>query len=190
MNKAENAKEQLAEREIFIDNLLVRIHFIIVMIRWTVLAPWEFQFPFPGSLISTFNQAKECHPDVNKAENAKEQFAEVNNAYEILGDQDKRDMYVFIYIYIYIYVYICCFIYLFIIYIYMYICICMYVCMYICTYVFMYVCIYREGGGRRERAEQRLRAPRRPGEARDVPPPTRANMANPKPSTLNPNPKP
>ena len=26
----------------FFDNLLVRIHFIIVMIRWTGLAPWEF----------------------------------------------------------------------------------------------------------------------------------------------------
>jgi len=41
------------EREFFIDNLLVRIHLIIVMIRWTGLAPWEFEFPFPGSLIST-----------------------------------------------------------------------------------------------------------------------------------------
>ena len=42
------------EREFFIDNLLVRIHFIIAMIRWTGLAPWEFDFPFPGSLTSTF----------------------------------------------------------------------------------------------------------------------------------------
>ena len=42
-----------AERGFFIDNLLVRIHFIIVMIRWTGLAPWEFEFPFPGSLPST-----------------------------------------------------------------------------------------------------------------------------------------
>jgi len=42
------------EREFFIDNLLVRIHIIIVMIRWTGLAPWEFEFPFPGSLTSTF----------------------------------------------------------------------------------------------------------------------------------------
>ena len=33
------------EREFFIDNLLVRIHFVIVMIRWTSLAPWEFEFP-------------------------------------------------------------------------------------------------------------------------------------------------
>jgi len=41
-------------REFFIDNLLVRVHFIIVMIRWTGLAPWEFKFPFPGSLTSTF----------------------------------------------------------------------------------------------------------------------------------------
>ena len=30
-----------AERQFFIDNLLVRIHFIVVMIRWTGLAPWE-----------------------------------------------------------------------------------------------------------------------------------------------------
>jgi len=28
-----------SEREFFIDNLLVRIHFIIVMIRWSGLAP-------------------------------------------------------------------------------------------------------------------------------------------------------
>ena len=42
------------ERDFFIDNLLVRIHFIIVVIRWTGLAPWEFEFPFPGSLTSTF----------------------------------------------------------------------------------------------------------------------------------------
>ena len=33
------------EREFFIDNLLVRIHFIIAMIWWTGLAPWEFEFP-------------------------------------------------------------------------------------------------------------------------------------------------
>ena len=37
-----------------IDNLLVRIHRIIVMIRWTGLATREFAFPFPGSLTSTF----------------------------------------------------------------------------------------------------------------------------------------
>jgi len=42
------------EREFFIDNRLVRIHFIIVMIRWIGLAPWEFEFTFPGSLTSTF----------------------------------------------------------------------------------------------------------------------------------------
>ena len=42
------------EREFLIDNLLVRIHVIIEMIWWTGLAPWEFEFPFPGSLISTF----------------------------------------------------------------------------------------------------------------------------------------
>jgi hypothetical protein len=42
------------EREFFIDNSLVRIHFIIEMIWWTGLAPWEFEFTFPGSLTSTF----------------------------------------------------------------------------------------------------------------------------------------
>jgi len=31
------------EREFFIDNLQVRIHFIIVMIGWTGLAPWELK---------------------------------------------------------------------------------------------------------------------------------------------------
>ena len=42
------------KREFVIDNLLVRIHFIIVIIRWTGLAPGEFEFPFLGSLASTF----------------------------------------------------------------------------------------------------------------------------------------
>jgi len=42
------------QRELVIDNLLVRIHFIILMIRWAGLAPWEFEVPFPGSLTSTF----------------------------------------------------------------------------------------------------------------------------------------
>jgi hypothetical protein len=41
------------EREFFIENLLVRILLIIEMIRWTGLAPWEFESPFPGSLTST-----------------------------------------------------------------------------------------------------------------------------------------
>ena len=34
------------QREFCIGNLLVRIHFIIVMIGWTGLAPWEFECPF------------------------------------------------------------------------------------------------------------------------------------------------
>ena len=45
---------QAGQREFLIDNLLVRIHFIIVMIGWTGLAPWEFEFPFPSSLTSNF----------------------------------------------------------------------------------------------------------------------------------------
>jgi len=42
------------ERKFCIDNLLFRIHFIIVMISWTGLVPGDFEFPFPGSLTSTF----------------------------------------------------------------------------------------------------------------------------------------
>ena len=42
------------EREFFIGNPLVCIHFIIEMIWWAGLAPLQFEFPFPGSLKSTF----------------------------------------------------------------------------------------------------------------------------------------
>ena len=35
-------------------HVLVRIQFIIVVMRWTGLKPWEFEFRFPGSLASTF----------------------------------------------------------------------------------------------------------------------------------------
>ena len=47
----------IADREFIIGNLLVRIHFIIVMIRWTGLATWEVESPFPGSLTFTFLEA-------------------------------------------------------------------------------------------------------------------------------------
>ena len=36
-----------------IDKVLVQIHYLIVMIGWTGLAPWDSEFPFPGSLAST-----------------------------------------------------------------------------------------------------------------------------------------
>ena len=42
----------LKSERLFIDSLLARIHIIIVMIGWTGLAPWEFEFPFPDSLTS------------------------------------------------------------------------------------------------------------------------------------------
>ena len=44
----------VGQRKFFIDNPLVRILFIIEMIWWTGLAPWEFEFSFAGSLISAF----------------------------------------------------------------------------------------------------------------------------------------
>lgn len=34
-----------------------------------------------------FKKAKEYHPDVNKSAGAKEKFAEINEAYETLGDE-------------------------------------------------------------------------------------------------------
>ena len=53
----------MVKREFFIDNLLVRVHFIIVMIRWTGPAPWGVEFPFPGSLTSTFLDGRNLHPE-------------------------------------------------------------------------------------------------------------------------------
>ena len=43
------------ERAFFVDNLLVQIRCIIELIWWTGLAPWEYEFPFLGSLISSFS---------------------------------------------------------------------------------------------------------------------------------------
>ena len=46
----------------------------IVLIRWTGLAPWEFEIPFPGSLSSTFLvgtrnlRGKSCLPLVKVAD--------------------------------------------------------------------------------------------------------------------------
>jgi len=44
--------ERERERDI-IDDRLFRIHFIAGMIEWTGLAPWAFEFSFPGSLSFT-----------------------------------------------------------------------------------------------------------------------------------------
>lgn len=40
-----------------------------------------------------FKKAKEFHPDVNKDPGAKEKFAEINEAYEVLGDEKKKRVY-------------------------------------------------------------------------------------------------
>ena len=47
-------RDREAQRVFIIGNLLVQIHFIIDMTWWTGLAPREFEFPFPGSPVSTF----------------------------------------------------------------------------------------------------------------------------------------
>jgi len=36
------------EREFLLDNLLVRLHFIIMMIKWTGLAPWKLMISWTG----------------------------------------------------------------------------------------------------------------------------------------------
>lgn len=40
-----------------------------------------------------FGLAKKYHPDISKEKDAKEKFAEVNNAYETIGDEKKRRTY-------------------------------------------------------------------------------------------------
>ena len=52
------ASVHLPEREFFTDNLLVRVHFIMVMIRWTGLAPWEFESPFLSVHLPSCSQFK------------------------------------------------------------------------------------------------------------------------------------
>ena len=47
-------RHSCGEREFLIDNLLIQLHFIIVIIKWTDLAPWEFECSFLGNLTSTF----------------------------------------------------------------------------------------------------------------------------------------
>jgi len=61
-------RQKAREREFFFDNLLVRFHSSIVMIRWTGLASWEFEFPFPGSLTTTFLALEVSTVDLLKCE--------------------------------------------------------------------------------------------------------------------------
>jgi hypothetical protein len=65
-----------AEGEFFIDNPLVRIH---CMIKWTGLAPWHFESPFPGSLTSTFLKADLRNtPTLNHSHARREQLKMFN----------------------------------------------------------------------------------------------------------------
>ena len=67
--KARQKREaEVQDREFCIGNLLLRIHFIVVMIRWTGLAPWELEFPFPGSLTSNCDALAvlQCAVDVGR----------------------------------------------------------------------------------------------------------------------------
>ena len=55
-----NSAPETLERDLFIDNLLVRTYFIIDTIWWSGLAPWEYEFPFPGSLVSASRNPTPC----------------------------------------------------------------------------------------------------------------------------------
>ena len=125
------------EKEFFIDNLLVRIRFIIVMNRWPGLAPWEFGFPFPGSLTSTL-LAGEHHFYGKSAVDFYTQIKTVvsRSAVHSLS----LSLSLSLSIYIYIYIYICIYIYKYDIYIYIFTFIDIYVCIYI--YMGLCVCIY------------------------------------------------
>ena len=78
------ASPSCREREFFIDNLLVQIHFIIVMIRWTGLAPWKVGFPFPGSQLQGSQEmpqdphggVRPFHPKVEGADRQRERERE------------------------------------------------------------------------------------------------------------------
>jgi hypothetical protein len=63
------------EREFFIDNLLVRVKLIIAMMRSTGLALWEFEFPFPGSLTSTFLGYRIRLPQISDARLRQEKYS-------------------------------------------------------------------------------------------------------------------
>ena len=90
---AERRPPHAIERQFYIDNLLVRIHLIIVMIWWTGLAPWEFEFPLPGSLISNTvewwqrdrrqNLAAGVQSDDRLRPYIKRKFAELQNTAQV-----------------------------------------------------------------------------------------------------------
>ena len=74
--RADRCAPQVPTREFYTVNLLVRIH---EMIRWTGLAPLEFESPFSGSLVSTSLagcgasgcRADRCAPQVPKLDGEK-----------------------------------------------------------------------------------------------------------------------
>ena len=72
----------LTEREFCIDNLLVRIHFIIRMVKWTGLAPWEFEFLFSGSLTSIFLKKSNKQGEEEEGDEEEEEGGEDESARE------------------------------------------------------------------------------------------------------------
>ena len=82
----ERVSRPTSEREFFIDNLLVRIHSITEMIWWTGLVLWKFEFPFPGSLTSTF----QAH--VGRSERDVSRFAHPKHApFQDIHTQTRND---------------------------------------------------------------------------------------------------
>ena len=103
------------EREFFIDNLLVRIHVIIVMIRWTGLAPWEFEFPFHQVDVLVRGGA-----DLDKTDLRGRRPDDLLPR-ACLCPSLSLSLYVYVYMYIYIHIY---------------------TYMYLCIYIYIYIYIY------------------------------------------------
>ena len=59
-DSAHHPSQPLGEREFFMDNLLVRIHFTNVMIRWTGLAPFQVALHLPSLHAGRQRQRSGC----------------------------------------------------------------------------------------------------------------------------------
>ena len=134
-------------REFFMEKLLVPIHFIIVMIRWTGLAPWNFEVPFSGSLTSTFlgNEVKSiwCGDGRRRRAGSSTSGGRASPSSPGLSLTFKSvslSIYLSIYLsidihrHIYRYIHIS-------VYIYINVYLSIHACIHICIYIYIYICI-------------------------------------------------
>jgi len=69
-----------------------------VLIRWTGLAPWEFGFPFPGSLTSTFPHPTPHTPQ--QEENVQEMKDEYRKQYNALQELQVASLLILLFFFI------------------------------------------------------------------------------------------